>query len=299
MQFFEQSLSEICKENDITATKFCDGYCYKLSKNNKSMFIYNNVFENNGASIYKILKDKSAVFEILTANSIPSVEHYYISPLDTASSVEAELSSFFKKYGKLVLKHNEGMSGTNVFYVDNYNDLITISNKIIDQFGAVSLSPFYDIKHEYRIVVLNNKVELVYDKIRPTVVGNGKDTLSQLIRANYPNLKTFDKNLNLQSVPAKNEQIILSWRHNLNFGSTPKIIDDKVIIKKLSKIALSAAKTLNINYACIDIIETNSNELKVLEINGSVSMGKFASFSKQNYQTAKGIIQKAILSKFS
>jgi len=294
MYFFEQVLNEVCSENGITLKKYCDGYCYKLSKNNKFTFIYYNVFENNGASIYKILKDKSALYELLTSSGVPCVEHFYISKQESKTS--KKLILFLDKYKKLVVKHNEGMSGNNVYLVLDEKSLNEISAKIIDLFGAVSISPYYQIKHEYRVVVLNNNVELVFDKIRPFVIGNGIDNLSTLIKQKYPTLRKIDKNLNLDAVPENNQQVLLSWRHNLNFGSVPEVIYDKNIISNLSKIAVSAAKALNINYACIDIIETDKNEFKVLEINGSVTMEKFASFSAENYNKAKDIIKKAVLS---
>lgn len=296
MRYTESIILEICKDNDIKFESFCDGYCYRLSKNNKFTLIYDNIFEENNSVTYKILKDKAAVYEILSKDKIPAVEHFYFNPQNN------ELDEFYtiantllKKYKKLVLKYNEGMSGNCVFLVDNEKDLKEKSNLILDRYSAITISPFYEIKHEYRVIFLNNEIKLIFDKIRPSVIGDEKSTISELVKKKYTNNIKPDETIKSNYIPNLNEAVLLSWRHNLNFGANPKELKDENVFKILQKIALDSAKTLKIKFASIDIIETADNKYKVLEINGSVTTGKFASFSKENYEKAKAIYQQVIL----
>lgn len=284
---------EICNEENIKFESYCNNYCFKLCKNNKITYIYDNIFENNNSALYKILKDKSAVFEILNNNKIPCIEHFYFHSSEK-EKFKANSPILLKNYKKLVLKQNEGMSGNYVFLIDNEEALTKKSELIFNKFNSLAVSPFYDIKHEFRVVVLNDNVELVFDKIRPFVVGDGKTNIEELAKNKYKYFK-IDKNIDPKFTPKNGEKITLSWRHNLNFGSVPEIVTDKKILSKLQKLSEKISKLLKIKFASIDIIETSNGELKVLEINGSVTMGKFASFSDKNYKIAKQIYKKAIL----
>lgn len=71
MRYMENFVRKICNEENITLETFYDSYCMKLSKGNKLTYIYDNVFENNSSAVYKILKDKSAVYELLSKHNIP------------------------------------------------------------------------------------------------------------------------------------------------------------------------------------------------------------------------------------
>ena len=295
----DKIFKEICKEENILIESFCDSYCLRLSKNGKSSFIYDNVMENNPSSLYKILKDKAAVFEILSKHGVPCVEHFYMfSNNGINNSLSNTLNEQLKRYKRLVIKHNEGMSGKYVFYIDNSDDLITKSRTILNKFNSLSVSPFYNFSHEYRVVVLNEEVKLVFDKVRPFIIGDGKNTIQNLAAIKYGKDIKLSKNVNPHLIAKTSEKVTLSWKHNLNFGASPEIITDKKILSKLSKIALDASKILNIKFACIDIAEIDNSELKILEINGAVSMGKFASISEKNYLLAKAIYKQAILENF-
>lgn len=296
MSFIEEVLTKICDEEKISLEKYCDGYCFKLSKNNNFTFIYDNIFELNSASTYKILKDKSAVFEILTNNNIPSVEHFfYMQNSNSNTEIINSLNNKLKTYKNLVLKYNEGMSGNDVYLINNSQDLQTKAEYILKKFNSLTASPFYNIEHEYRVIILNGEVKIVFDKIRPYVIGDGKNTIKQLTSQKYKNNIKPDKSIDLNIIPGASQKVILSWRHNLNFGAIPEIISDKNLLNKLENIAKQASQVLKIRFASVDIIETTDKKLKVLEINGSVTMGKFASFSKSNYDKAKDIYKEALL----
>ncbi len=292
----EKIYKEICHEENIIIDYFCDSYCIKLSKGNKFTFIYDNVFENNPSSLYKILKDKSAVYEMLSKQNIPCIEHFYLySKTGIDKEIENTLQNYLMVHKRLVIKHNEGMSGNYVFYVDDSNALISKSKILFKKFNSVCISPFYDFRHEYRVIVLNQDIKIIFDKKRPYIIGDGKNTIKYLATLKYGNQITPDKTINPQKIAKLNEHITLNWKHNLCYGAKPEIVSDKNLVSKISKLALDATKALKINFASIDIVQTQDNHLKILEINGSVSMGKFASFSEENYILAKEIYRQAII----
>ena len=102
MKHINKIIKEICKEEEIKLDSYCDEFGFKLSKNNKSTFIYDSVFENNSSAVYKILRDKSAVFELLHNHNIPCVEHFYFyssSPADI--NLTNKLKSMLQKHKKI------------------------------------------------------------------------------------------------------------------------------------------------------------------------------------------------------
>lgn len=300
MRYMENFVREICNEENIMLETFCDSYCMKLSKGNKLTYIYGNIFENNSSAVYKILKDKSAVCELLSKHNIPCAEHfYYYSPSSLDNDALNSIEKLLKKHKSLVIKPNEGTNGTDVFIVKNKNEFMDLSSQIFKNSKSLTVSPFYEIKHEYRVVMLNGKIMLIFDKVRPFVVGNDKDSIEILVKNKYKNPVKIDNNININYIPKSNETILLSWRHNLSFGATPKIVTDKKTIDNITAIALESYNLIQFKFASVDIMETSEGKYQVLEINGSVCMGKFASFSKENYNLVKDIYKKAILDKLN
>lgn len=259
-KIFHKILHELSKENGYKLTRIIDGV-YELKKGNKKVYIKGKNFGQNTSLAAAFSKNKAETFEILRRNKIKAVPHYEIyQPAyyaifgDQVKRNRARINAVIKKESlPLVLKPAEGRQSRDVSLV--YNKL-QLNRKIRDLFvyeKELVLSPFRDIKHEYRCVVLGNKVELIFDKV-------------------------------------KKERV---KRRKLVFGVKPKVLEKtEKPYKKLETIAKRAAKTLKLEFATVDIIETEKEGFEVLEINSSVCLGHFGNQSKEYYQIAKNIYKK-------
>lgn len=257
---FHKILHELAKENGYKLTRVIDGV-YELKKGSKTIYIKGKNFGQNTALASAFAKNKAQTFEILRRNKIKAVPHYEIyQPAfyayfgDQAKRNRARINAVIKKEGlPLVLKPAEGSKARDVSLVHNKRQ---INKRIKDLFvyeRELVLSPFRDIKHEYRCVVLNNKVELIFDKVKKERVRRGK----------------------------------------LVFGVKPKVLEkSEKPYKKLEAIAKRAAKTLKLDFATVDIIETEKEGYEVLEINSTVCLGHFGNANKDYYQIAKNIYKK-------
>lgn len=285
-------IKEIAIENNVSYEGFSDDWVIKLTKNNKTYFICGFIFEDNNAAINGILKDKSALYQILTSHNIPAVEHIYfyrkLNDLINNYDENNPLVDLFNKHGKLVLKNNTGTGGSDVFLVENIQELQEAASTLKSRFRKFTVCPYYNINHEWRVIMHNSKAQVVYEKIRPFVIGDGINSIQVLTDQKYPNGVTISKKLDLNFIPKTNEKVLLNWKHNLGQGASANIVEDPALATKLSKMAQKVCKLLNIKFASIDIIESNG-EFKILEINGGIMMEKFASFSKETYQKAKQI----------
>lgn len=259
-KIFHKILHELAKENGFKLTRVIDSV-YELKKGNKTIYVRGKNFGQNTALSAAFCKNKAQTFEILRRNKIKAVPHYEIyQPAfyayfgDQVKRNRARINAVIKKESlPLVLKPAEGNKSRDVSLVYSKRQ---INRKIKDLFiyeRELVLSPFRDIKHEYRCVVLGNKVELIFDKV-------------------------------------KKERV---RRKKLVFGVKPKILEktDKNY-KKLEAIAKRAAKTLKIQFATVDIIETEKEGFEVLEVNSNVCLGHFGNQNKEYYEIAKNIYKK-------
>ena len=291
-------VKEICKENNIDCKSFSGDWILELDKDDEKALIYGYKFPNNDAAISKVCDDKAALSDILNANNIPHVEHEYFegpkSPMIGEKGFWATLMEKMDKHGKLVLKTNSGSGGTNVYKCETVKDLEIAAFNILKSHRSMAVAPYIDIENEYRVIVEGDKARLIYSKQRPHVVGNGISTLEQLIvNKSFEDVEIMPT-LDLKSVPAPGEKVVVSWKHNLGQGSLPIMVKDKDLIEKLARFALATANTLNLKFASIDIVKENNGGYKVLEINSGVMMEAFSSLNEEYYKIAKHIYGLAI-----
>lgn len=301
-----QIIKQVAKEEKIKAQFISHDWIIKLTRNNKTQHIWGYNFEINSATAQILASDKSATSDLLKINKIPQVKHkLFINPklenfVDIKGNWQSILKYFQKNNQKIIAKPNNNTSGgSQVFIIKTQLELEKIINELFSKYRSICLSPYYNIKNEYRVIILNCKVQLIYKKEIPKIIGNGKTTIIGLLIKQFgknENLPNFiqdlnDKNINLLQILKNGEKLNLNWKHNLGTGAMPEIIKNK----KIEQLAIQSAKAININFASIDIIEVGKKIL-VLEINSGIMMESFAKISKKNYDIARNIYKKAILS---
>ena len=67
---FVKIIKEIADEENIELSLYSEGWAQKLTKNNKTAFIYGYKFPNNSASSEQVCNDKPCVSEILESKNI-------------------------------------------------------------------------------------------------------------------------------------------------------------------------------------------------------------------------------------
>ena len=197
---FVKMIKDICEEENIDLKSYAGDYIFKLSKNGESRYVYGYKFELNKTSVGSICGDKAGSFEILTDSDVDCVEHeFFIAPSDLMymdkGGTFKEMVEYLEKHEKVVCKPNDGHGGHNVFLVTNKEELETAADKIFSKTRGMAISPYYDIKNEYRVIVLNDTVKLIFSKKRNTS----------------------------------------SWKHNLSEGAVPEIVKDKETIDILTR----------------------------------------------------------------
>lgn len=162
-------VKEICKEHKITFQGFSYDWILQLTANCRTMLIYGYKFPNNNAAIEQICNDKSALSDILSTHNIPHIPHcFFISPNNKEYIPSRgnwdKMQALLQQYGKVVCKPNTGTGGHSVFKVSSRRDLEFATHEIFSKSRALSISPYRVIQAEYRIIIVNSNVGVIYEK---------------------------------------------------------------------------------------------------------------------------------------
>lgn len=296
MKDFNKMIKKIGEELDIEVTLLSDNWTKVLEKDNKTHYITGYQFDLNDHGIGNIMDDKGLFYDLLKYKKLPIIEQYVIF-----HDYDKELiRDYFNKHDReIIVKGNISNAGKEVFKINNEKELFIVIDKLLLKQYSLSLCPYYHIKNEYRVVILNNEVRLVFGKIKPFVIGNGKSTLKELaINYNDYYKNHLDKINNLDYIPEQDEKVELSFKFNLSSGGKT-FTDIPIELKtKIINLALKVANELNITFASIDIIHTDNNELLVLEANSGVTLNKYI-LQNDGYDIAYGIYRDAIKMMFN
>ena len=300
---FYRIMSEICEEREIEQKIISYGWITELKKGNISKYLIGYQFELNSAISYNIAGDKYATYEVLKSNNVPTIEHRMIFNPQTRSRyfknkfINDAKELLKQNENKLVIKANDSCKGKDVHYCSSEEEIEEIVKKLFEgKNDTLSACPYLEIDYEYRVIYLDGEILYIYKKKKPFVIGDGTSNVKELINKKFEKEPVdLSRELSLAYIPKENEEVTISWKHNLSSGAQPIIVDDTdIYLPEIRKIALAAGKAMNITFASVDIALTNNREILVMEVNGSVCMNKFAEIIPNGYEIAKEIYAKAI-----
>ncbi|MEO6761811.1 MAG: hypothetical protein ABI220_05625 [Candidatus Saccharimonadales bacterium] len=245
------------KRHQINCQLFSDDWVIKLSKGDKSRWILGYRFDINAAAASGLAQDKVATYQVLTDAGIPALQHVLARSVASQPMPETELTQTFG-YSPVVMKPLSGTGGRGVqLQPDVRQALLAIG---ADAEPAWALSPYREVYSEYRLILLDGRVLLSYEKIGPTKRGG---------------LKLF----------------------NLGLGAVARDIAPEKLNPKLSQLAASAVDELGLRLAAVDVIRTDQ-ELEILEVNDGLMMENYASQSGENKDWATDIYDEVITQMF-
>ena len=273
MNNFNAIIRNIGIELGIKVKVFSDGWLKILEKNNEIHYITGYQFDLNNHGIGNIMDDKGLFWNALKYKNIPIIDQYIIFK----NYDKDDILNYFMAHNKeIIVKGNIGNAGNEVFKVNSKKELFKTIDKLFLKEFSISLCPYYSIKNEYRVVVLDNEIKLVFGKIKPYIVGDGKSTVLELAKeySDYY-ISHFDIIENKDYIPKLNEKIELSFKFNLSSGGKTFLDIPTNLKKQITDLALEVTNELNITFASIDIIHTNDDQLLVMEANSGVTLNKF------------------------
>lgn len=171
---FERMLYQICQKEGIDLQFLSQNWVKRLKKNGKIHYVVGYKFDLNSQATGLIMDDKFATFETLSFAEVPVIQHRILYEPGNSSKHAlgynslAYIAGCFQKWNQqIVIKANNGTCGRQVFKVTDLNQLVTVLPEIFKQSYSASICPFYEIRNEYRTILLDGEEKLSYMKVKP------------------------------------------------------------------------------------------------------------------------------------
>ena len=297
MNDFYNIIKKICEELDIKITLLSSGWLIVLEKNNQIHYISGYKFDINNHGIGDILDDKGLFYDVMTYKKLPTSERLSFYEVYDRKTV---LDYFKKHHNILIVKGNIGYCGNDVYLVNNEKDLFDTMDQLLLSQESISIEPYYDIINEYRVILLNNEVKVVFGKEKPFIIGDGIHSIKELAIKFNDYFRDNDQDIkNPDYIPKLNERIELDFKFNLSKGARMFIDIDSNLKDKLTSIAKQVTKELGITFGSVDIIHTKDNKLLVLEANSGVMMDNYVRLCENGKVIAYNVYKEAIKTMFN
>jgi glutathione synthase/RimK-type ligase-like ATP-grasp enzyme len=274
---FVQGIRNYCARHGIAIDVRADGWLIAMERAKTRRFAFGYDIGLNSAIAHRLANDKSATSEVLALAGVPSIAHHLFLNPKLGEHVagprwwEAMLRLLMQNSQGVVVKPNEGAAGRSVVKVTRSDELERAVSEIFAMSLGLVIAPYVEIEDEVRVILLDESPMAVYSKERPSVTGDGVQTLRELAGA-VPKVKLEGLDAReLNMVVPKGERRILTWRHNLDAGAKPILVGDGEIRTTCAELAIDAARAIGITFASIDLVRVDG-AWKVLEINSGVMM---------------------------
>lgn len=262
---FSGIIYQICQEEGIKMQLLCNNWIKRLEKNHTVKYITGHKFGLNSQSAGLIADDKYSTYSTLEYAGIPAVEHVIMYDFANSQSYAKGRNSlvyvkdYFENHSKhIVIKPACGSGGQQVYQVTDEQKLLPTLIDIFSNHPTACLSPFYEIRKEYRVILLDQEARLAYQK-------------------SLPNQK--------------------NWKFNLQQGAQATAIP-KEKLNSILPIARLAAEKLDLRFCSVDIIETAETEYLVLEVNSGVMIDNYLQQHPDQLDLVKAIYRDAVRKMF-
>jgi hypothetical protein len=240
----------------------------------------------NSAVTHRIANDKAATAELLEMDGIACVPHAffpspalgdYVPPLGTW---QAMLGLLGQHPDGIVVKPNEGTSGRLVFKVVDRPALERAVSGIFSLNLNLAISPYLEINNEVRVILVDDLPVIVYGKSRPSITGDGVHSILELalaampaerLSAILPRMAGDPDSVGLDTVLPPGRHHALSWRHNLDAGAEPVLLQHGEVRERCVALAIAAARSIDLRFGSVDVVQVDDG-WRVLEINSGVVM---------------------------
>ena len=310
-RIFVKAIKELSTSRNISFTGFSQDWIIRLKRGSVVRYVYGYNFDLNSSSAWMIANDKAGLSNLLALARLPHVEHRFfphprLSGYVPASGNWAAVLQFAEASNyNLVCKTNQGTGGSEVYRIQNQRELEAAFQQLFEVHRGLSLSPLYAIDQEFRLIMLQGKVLLAFEKVIPTVTGDGLTSFQTLMVQSFDAGKISAKVLsaaleepsaNPDFIPAQGLVIPILWKHNLGRGANLRILNEGEL-PTLQQLANDAMLASGLSLAAVDLISTKG-QLRILEINCGIMLENFAAQKAGGYPRAKEVYSKILNAMF-
>jgi D-alanine-D-alanine ligase-like ATP-grasp enzyme len=288
----------------------------------KSYFRYNTL-DLNPVGSSDVAKDKDYAnffMEKMGYPTVPKSKTFFSE--SWARAINAEKRSIDDAYlyahaigFPVVVKPNSGSCGNNVAFVYTKREFYTALRRIFKR-DRVALVQHPVKGKDYRLVVLDAEVISAYERQPLGVLGNGRQTIAQLLASKQDEFKRHNRDtqissddprillklarrgMTLDSVPKNGEHITLLDNANLSTGGDSVDVTGKVH-QHFEKLAVQLTKDMGLRLCGVDLmidgdIHDGSSPYVILEINAAPGLDHYARSGAQQKKIVEALYLKVL-----
>jgi D-alanine-D-alanine ligase-like ATP-grasp enzyme len=267
----------------ITYEIVVKGLMAKFTSNEKSWFIINTVTPLNSIPSGTIAKRKYLTNLVLGSAGIPV-------PAQARIQTSEQAVEFFNEHKDIVIKPAQAIGGHGVSILPINEAEVRQAFKIAYEKSKSKtetkvLAEEFISGENYRVLVLGEKVIGVVRRLPAKVIGDGVNTIKELIKAENIERqakllaaipidaetikKLFHENKDLSYIPKVNEVVYLRFNANLTTGGTTVECADEMC-KYYKDLCINAVKACGMKFGGVDLITpdiTKEAKCAINEIN--------------------------------
>jgi glutathione synthase/RimK-type ligase-like ATP-grasp enzyme len=241
-RIFVASIKKYCAARDIAVDVRSDGWLIVMQRGPRRHFAFGYDVGLNSAIAHRIANDKAATAEVLQLSGIACVPHHlFLSPAlrkpGSPTSEREQMRGMLKKYPQGIVLKPN--EGTSGRSIFLVRDEAGLEHAVKEIFSA------------YLGLAISPHVE-IEDEIRVILLDDAALAVYSKERGN-------------------------DWRHNLEFGARPLLLEQGEARDASVAIAIGAARAIGIRFASIDVVCVGGS-WQVLEINSGVMMEALSRF---------------------
>ncbi|HEY9799489.1 MAG TPA: hypothetical protein V6D25_03965 [Leptolyngbyaceae cyanobacterium] len=289
-------------------------------KNGKKVFFTRSKFNINGLGSSEIAKDKgySKFFLKHFGYKVTEGETFFNDKICEKTGYSRNIDAGFE-YAKslgfpVFIKPINLSQGKLVAKIHNKTEYYQVAKKIFKICSGLIVERFY-LGKDYRIVVIDDEIIAVYQRLPLSVIGDGKSTILELIQ--YKQRGFFDnfgkrlidlddwrikhklqkQKLNLESIIPNGKIIYLLDNANLSNGG--EAIDfTETIHPDFKKLAFNIAKDMGLRLIGLDIITSDitrpMTDYVIIEVNSAPGLDHYASIGDTQAQKVEDLYLKVL-----
>jgi ribosomal protein S6-L-glutamate ligase RimK-like protein len=195
-------------------------------------------FPVNDAASAIMAGDKVAASVLMARDGVPHVPHRLLRP-----APDEELAETAARLPvPLVVKPLSGSGGRDVHRAGSPDEALAVLRDLAGPYAALAVCPWLDVRHEYRVVTLDGRPLLAFEKRLPGPARPGEAA---------------------------------EWRHNLSRGALGAEVAGPGLRDALGELAARAAGSLGLRLSAVDIVDTGGGHA-VIEVNSGVCLERFS-----------------------
>ncbi|MGB3289435.1 MAG: cyanophycin synthetase [Burkholderiaceae bacterium] len=268
------SIVQAAVKRNIPYRRLTEGSLVQFGWGKKQRRIQAAETDRSGAIAESIAQDKELTKRLLAAAGVQVPGGRCAYSAEDAWAVACEIG------GPVVLKPRDGSQGRGVAVNIEGRDQIEAAYAAASAYGSEVIVERYFPGHDFRLLVVGDKLVAAARRDPPQVIGDGERTITQLveqinadplrgeghgssltkIRLDEIALATMAaQNYDAQSVPEKGVLVTLRNNANLSTGGTATDVTDHVH-PELAATAVAAAQMVGLDVCGIDLVSENVYE---------------------------------------